>query len=201
VHASDRALVERLLAGDGAAFDAFFDAHFPGLFRFALARLRHDADAAEDVAQSTLCRAVTKLHTYRGEASLFTWLCTFCRHELSAFHERAGRRPVTIHLIEDHPEIRGAIESLSMLAGGDDPAQQLEREELARRVHVTLDLLPARYAAALEWKYLDGFSVKQIAVRLGVSDKATESLLTRAREAFRDGFASLASQDAVWVES
>ena len=200
MHASDRALVERLLAGDGAAFDAFFDAHFPGLFRFALARLRHDADAAEDIAQSTFCRAVTKLHTYRGEASLFTWLCTFCRHEISAFHERAGRRPATVHLIEDQPEIRGALESLSVLAGAD-PAEQIEREELARRVHVTLDQLPARYAAALEWKYLDGFSVKEIAVRLGVSDKATESLLTRAREAFRDGFASLARQDAVWVES
>lgn len=41
-------------------------------------------------------------------------------------------------------------------------------------------------------KYTDGLSVKQIAERLGTSPKAVESLLTRARQAFRDGFASLA---------
>ncbi len=198
MHASDRDLVQRLLAGDGAAFDAFFEDHFPGLFRFALTRLRYDADAAEEVAQSTFCRAVTKLHTYRGEASLFTWLCTFCRHEISALHERAGRRPVTVHLIEEHPEVSGALESLWGLASVG-PEERLARDEVARRVHVTLDHLPARYAAALEWKYLDGHSVKEIAERLGMSAKAAESLLTRAREAFRDGFSSLARREAVWA--
>ena len=35
-----------------------------------------DAAAAEDVAQGTLCRALESLHGYRGEAALFTWLCT-----------------------------------------------------------------------------------------------------------------------------
>ena len=56
---------------------------------------------------------------------------------------------------------------------------------------MVLDHLPLRYGNALEWKYLKGKSVRQIAMRLGLSPKAAESLLGRARSAFRDGFAEL----------
>ena len=91
-HQSDRELVQRMLGGDQEAFRQFFDLHFPGLYRFALARLGHDADAAEEVAQSALAKVVRKLHTYRGEASLFTWVCTFCRWEISAWHAQRSRR-------------------------------------------------------------------------------------------------------------
>ena len=43
-----------------------------------------DVTAAEDIAQATLCRALESLRSYRGEAALFTWLCTLCRREMSA---------------------------------------------------------------------------------------------------------------------
>jgi len=55
-----------------------------------------------------------------------------------------------------------------------------------------LDRLPPRYAAALEWKYIDGLPVNEIAARLELTSKAAESMLTRAREAFREGFSILA---------
>lgn len=179
-----------MLAGDEAAFGEFFEGNFPGLFRFAMPRMNHDADAAEEVAQATLCAAISKLRTYRGEAALFTWLCTFCRHEISAYYRRMNREPVTARLLESDPEVLGALDSLSVLTG-NEPDEALRRSEVARLVHVTLDRLPSRYADALEWKYVDGFSVKEIAARLGLTPKAAESLLTRARVAFRDGFSTL----------
>jgi len=43
----------------------------------------------------------------------------------------------------------------------------------------------------LEWKYIQGLSVAEIATRLGTSMKAAESMLTRARLAFREGYSSL----------
>ena len=58
-------------------------------------------------------------------------------------------------------------------------------------VQLTLDSLPNPYGDMLEWKYLQGHSVKEIAARLQISPKATESLLTRARRAFREGFSAL----------
>jgi RNA polymerase sigma-70 factor (ECF subfamily) len=152
--------------------------------------MRLDADSAEEVAQATLCQAITKLHTYRGEAALFTWLCTFCRHEISAYFKRTNRQPETTDFAEDSPEVRAALESLWVL-GGEHPETSLRRQEIARLVHVVLDHLPGRYGDALEWKYLEGISVKEIAIRLGLSPKAAESVLTRARQAFRDGFAAV----------
>ena len=186
----DRACCRRMLAGDERAFVEFFDEHFPALYRFAMARLNHDEDAAEEVAQATLCAAIGKLHTYRGEARLFTWLCTFCRHEIAAYFKRGSRRPATVQLVEDDEEVSAALESLASISGAG-PEEALERSEVTRLVHVTLDRLPGRYAAALEWKYVDGFTVDEIADRLSLTSKATESLLTRARAAFREGFATL----------
>ena len=191
-HQSDRDLVQRMLAGDQPAFQEFFDAHFPGLYRFAMTRLGHDADVAEEVVQSTLCKVVRKLHTYRGEASLFTWACTFCRWEISAWQSKHGRRGLAVELVEEAPEVRAALESISALDAAG-PRERLLRKEVADLVRLTLDQLPRRYGDALEWKYVEGLSVKEIAVRLGLGPKAAESLLTRARQSFREAFATLAS--------
>jgi RNA polymerase sigma-70 factor (ECF subfamily) len=185
----DEHLVKRMLAGDEGAFEDFFERHFPGLYRFTLVRVGGDENAAEDIVQSTLVKAVDKLHTFRGEAALFTWLCTFCRHEISAHYKRRGRAP-EVTLVEDAPEVRAALESLSAPCA-DRPEEALHRKEIARLVQTTLDALPHRYGDALEWKYIHGLSVKEISERLSIGPKAAESLLTRAREAFRDGFASV----------
>ena len=186
----DLALARRLLAGDEPAFEEFFADYFPRLYRFARARLGGNEDAAEEVAQSALIRAVAKLHTYRGEAALFTWLCTLCRREIATWLERAGKAP-EVSLIDDHPEIRAALDALAAFAS-HDPETELRRRELARLVQVTLDHLPGRYADALEWKYIQELSVGEIADRLGLGYKAAESLLTRARQAFREGFSWVA---------
>jgi RNA polymerase sigma-70 factor (ECF subfamily) len=183
----DKVLVRRMLDGDERAFEEFFAASFTGLFRFALARLHGNEDAAEEVVQSTLCRAIAKLATYRGEAALFTWLCTFCRREISEYCRRHGRQAV--ELLEDDAEVAAALDSLTPAAPG--PEDALKRQELARLVHAILDRLPLGYADALEWKYVEGLPVSTIAERLAISPKAAESLLTRARNAFRDGFATL----------
>jgi RNA polymerase sigma-70 factor, ECF subfamily len=185
---SDLALARRIVAGDSAAFDEFFVEYSARLYRFACARLGGNEDAAEEVVQMTLIRALKKLATYRGDAAMFTWLCTICRREIATWCERAGKSP-TVSLVDDHPDARAALEALAASVD-DDPEAALGRQELGRLVQVTLDHLPRRYAAALEWKYIHELPVGEIAERLGLGYKAAESLLTRAREAFRDGFAA-----------
>jgi RNA polymerase sigma-70 factor (ECF subfamily) len=187
---TDKILVSRLLAGEERAFEEFFEAYFPRLYRFALARLDYDGDAAEEVVQATLTKVIRKLHTFRGEAALFSWLCTFCRHQISAFYRQRQRQPRPVDMMEEEPEIMAALESLAAASEGD-PDEQLRRKELGRLVQVTLDHLPPRYGDALEWKYIHGLTVKEIAALLEVGPKAAESLLTRARQAFRDGFGTL----------
>lgn len=183
---SDLAFARRLLAGDEAAFERFFDIAYPVLYRFALARLEFDHDLAADIAQASLCKAIRKLHTFKGEAALLTWLCTFCRREIYACRRRRATHE-SVELVEDHPAIRAALESLRA-AGTDDPGAALDRSRTASLVQSVLDHLPPRYASALEWKYIDELSVHDIGMRLGLGSKAAESLLTRARRAFRDAF-------------
>ena len=179
---SDRFLVARLLRGDEDAFTEFFEASFGPLYRFALPRVGGSSEIAEDVVQATLSRAVRKLATYRGEAALLTWLTTFCRHEIANYFEQRKREPPMIDVSEDLPEIRAALESLAAAEQGPG------RRETGRIVQMVLDRLPSHYGDALEWKYIDGFSVAEIAEKLNVAPKAAESLLTRARNAFRDAF-------------
>jgi RNA polymerase sigma-70 factor (ECF subfamily) len=184
----DRFLAARMVRGDEAAFGEFFESHFPALFRFAMPRVGNDAAVAEEVVQAALCRAVRKLASYRGEAALLTWLCTFCRHEISAHFEKEQRVPPMVDLLDDIPEVRAALESLG---AADRPEAALRRSETSRLVQLVLDRLPGHYGDALEWKYIDGLSVAEIAARLGVGVKAAESTLTRARAAFRDAFTAV----------
>jgi len=192
----DKRLAERMHSGDQRAFDEFFHGYFDRLYRFALVRLNQDADAAEDVVQQTLCRAIEKIALYRGESALFTWLCRICRNTIvDSF--RASDRPHG-HAIpfEDTDEIRLALESLSA-AQIDDPERNAINQQLMRLVRVVLDYLPRRYGQVLEWKYIEGHSVKEIAGFLGVGSKAAESTLTRARTAFKDGFSALQLSEAL----
>jgi len=182
--ADERRLVARMLAGEELAFDQFFDTCFRPLYRFALRRVGGDASAAEDVAQRTLCAGIDKLASWRGEARLLTWLCAICRRELADHFRRERRAGSTVELTEELPEVRAALESAS--TEPESPERSALRSELTALVHVALDHLPLRYAQLLEWKYLEDVSVKEMAARIGSTPKATESMLTRARNVYRD---------------
>jgi RNA polymerase sigma-70 factor (ECF subfamily) len=149
--------------------------------------------AAEDAAQSTLSRALENLASYRGEAQLFTWLCAICRSEISVWRRRTGRREAHIVLLEDRPESLGALDSLA--ADGDDPAAELQRDQRARHIQVVLDRLPPRYGDALEWKYVEGYSAQEIAARLRIGTEAANSLLARAKRAFKETYTSMLEQE------
>ncbi len=185
----DRALVTLMLEGDQRAFDIFVDEFYPRLYRFAFKRMGNDAEATLEVVQGTFEKVLPKLSAFRGEAALFSWMCSFCRFEIAAYWRKRAKIQPEVELREDNPAVQAALESLA--ATGNGPAEMYEQKELARLVRVVLDHLPLRYGNALEWKYLKGKTVRQIAIRLGLSPKAAESLLTRARSAFRDGFAEL----------
>jgi RNA polymerase sigma-70 factor (ECF subfamily) len=64
-----------------------------------------------------------------------------------------------------------------------------------------LDRLPANYGDALEWKYLEGDSVESIGRRLGIGTTAAQSLLARARIAFREGLEAVFGAEAADIAS
>jgi len=191
---ADKKLAVRLINGDSQSFDVFFNTYFPRIYRFALSRLNYDHNLAEDTAQVVLCQAISKMSTYRGEAPLFSWLCTFSRYEISKQRRSRGHVSRQSQLTEDDPAVRSALESLLSMTS-NDPDVLAYQAELSQLVKVALDHLPALYADSLECKYVHDYSVREIAGRIGKSEKATESILTRARTAFRGCFESLIHED------
>ena len=188
--AEEREFVRRMIAGDEAAFDRFADEYVPALYRFAARRLGGDRELTSDIVQTTICKAIAKLSTFRGDAALMTWLCACCRNEIAG-HFRKKMRPVR------EVDLEAVEEAAAAELGGaapEVPEAVVLRSESHRLVHDALDQLPPHYGQVLEWKYLENLSVKEIARRLAVGPKAAESLLTRAREAFRKVHAALTAR-------
>ena len=182
---NDQALVTAMLAGDEQAFRLFFETYFPRVYRFAAPRLGGDAEMCKEVVQATLTKAVRSLNTFRGESALFSWLCQICRHEIVDHLRALKRRTNRIVLIDDRPELRAALESIEAPAE-DEPAQKLSRDQTKALVQSVLDRLPSRYGDVLEWKYVEGRSVEEIGDLLGIGHTAAQSILARARTAFRE---------------
>lgn len=190
VYLEDKKLAKQLLTGDERAFDRFFEDNFARLYRFAVARLSDDPEGAREVVQITLSRAVLKMHTYRAESAMFTWLCAICRNEISDWLTRQGRYRDHIVLVEDFPEMEAALDSFQAPAQ-ESPERQYQRTEALRLIQVALDRLPAKYGNVLEWKYVEGHSVREISARLDIGTEATQSLLARAKRAFADAYSTL----------
>ena len=191
----DQQLIRRMLGGDEQAFEAFFNAYFARVYRFALPRLNGDVEAAREVVQATLAKAMRRIGDFRGESALFTWLCQICRRE-AVDHIRSRRRHLKhVVLIDDRPDLRSAIEALQA-PEEYDLVKSYGREEVGRLVRVVLDRLPSNYGDALEWKYMEGSSVEEIGARLGIGTIAAQSLLARARPAFREALEQVFGADA-----
>ena len=184
-YSTDAALIAAMLAGEEAAFRVFFETYFPRVYRFALPRLGNDAEACKEVVQSTLVKAMRALGTFRGEAALFSWLCQICRRQIADYLRAHKRHHQNVVLIDDTPGLREALESIAA-PSSDEPLQGYGSAETRRLVQSVLDRLPSRYGDVLEWKYIEGRSVEEIGALLGVGQTAAQSLLARARVAFRE---------------
>lgn len=184
-----------MLAGDERAYEAFFSAYFPRVYRFALPRLNGDVEATRDVVQATLAKAMRKMADFRGESGLFTWVCQICRREVVDYIRTRRRQTRNVVLIDDLPDVRRAIDAVEA-PEEFDLVRAHGRAEAARLVRSVLDRLPSNYGDALEWKYMEGRSVEEIGRRLGIGTTAAQSLLARARTAFREALEQVFGAEA-----
>jgi len=188
---NDKKLAQELLTGDESDFKYFFDEYFPRLYRFAYKRLSDNQDATEEIVQNTLSKTILNLNKYKGESTLFTWICAICKNEIYDFLKRQTKYQQNIVL-------KGEITDLDLTASAADrispeqPEDRYLRHQKAVSIHWVLDQLPTNYGNVIEWKYIEGLSVIQIAQRLDMSQAAAQSILFRARKAFQDYYEELA---------
>ncbi|HMC66448.1 MAG TPA: RNA polymerase sigma factor [Gemmataceae bacterium] len=168
-----------VLAGDERAWRTWYDESFDGIYAYVLWRCGGLRDLADEIVQETWLRAVRRVRAFDpGRGSFVSWLCGIAANVLRNHfrkHERRAER---------------SLETVACptAAAADAP---LEAREEAERIARALTRLPPRYEAVLRAKYLDQQSVAEIAAAANETPKAVESLLTRARQAFREVYQQL----------
>ena len=170
--ASDPDLVSWSADGDRRAFDEIVTRHGPFALRVA-ARLIPDPKVAEDVVQEAMLRAWSQAGQFDPQrARLTTWLYRILVN-LCIDHRRRWR-------FEPLPE---GFDAVDPAAGIDEV---MERSERVRAFAKVVRNLPVRQRAAMTLVYDEGMSGAEAARVLGMSAKAVERLLSRARAYLRE---------------
>ncbi len=182
----DYELAQQIVEGDEEALALFYQRYFTRLYRFVYYQVGGSHDDAQDVMQDALIAALKSLHSYRGDSTLYSWLCGVAWNKAADFRRREYRMAqVEQKSIKEFRE----KDSLEMVPS---PDYALLHQEHRERVHETLRTLPDHYRQVLVLKYAEGLPVADIAQIMHRTFKSTESLLTRARCAFRESYAIVA---------
>ncbi len=185
---SDYELAQKIVAGDPTALEVFYQRYFTRLYRFVYYQVGGSSDDAQDVLQDALIAALKSLRSYRGESSLYSWLCGVAWNKAADFRRREYR----IAQVEQR-SIKEVCETKEM-DPNPVPDNVLLRQENKEQVQQTLEALPEHYRQVLVLKYAEELPVEAIAQIMKRTFKSTESLLTRARSAFRESFVGVTAQ-------
>ncbi|HEY8922301.1 MAG TPA: RNA polymerase sigma factor [Candidatus Limnocylindria bacterium] len=162
------------IIADQAAFQDWYELALPRVYRYLLARCGGDADLAEELTQQTFVEGVRQRASFDGRSDAVTWLCGIGRHKL-VDHYRKSRRDTDRQL-----------RIVSEWSAGQ--SQAWSQHELRSGIETALVKLPGEQRIVMILRYLDQMPVREIASTIGRSEKATESLLSRARDAFRRAY-------------
>jgi RNA polymerase sigma-70 factor, ECF subfamily len=176
----ERALKVAAIHGDADAWRDLFDSAFDAVANYIRWRCANRAELVEEVQQETWLTAAKRLRTFDpGKGAFAAWVCGVAANVARVAvrkHLRQKRRVVSLVSV---PEPVGSASEETI-----DP----------ERVALALAELPERYELALRMKYLQQWTVNEISAETGESTKAVESLLSRAREAFREAYLRLGGE-------
>lgn len=149
------------------------------LTKFIIKRVSGDSRATEEVLSATMIAGWRGWNTFKHKSTYFTWLCRIALNKIADYyHDQINRRS------------RIVTPSLKALANIEDkspsPEEKMALDELRKSVNDCLDLMPPQKRRLLQFRYWYDLSYAQIAKILGVSERAVEGQLYRARHEFAE---------------
>ena len=176
---ADRALVERVQAGDQKAYGLLVAKYQRKLLRL-VSRLVRDPAEAEDVAQEAFIKAYRALPSFRGESAFYTWLYRIgvntAKNWLIANRRRA---PTATEM--DNTEAESYGES-DLLRDVDTPERLLMSKQIADTVNLAMAELPEELRTAVTLREIEGLSYEEIAQVMDCPIGTVRSRIFRARE-------------------
>jgi RNA polymerase sigma-70 factor (ECF subfamily) len=173
----ERALAERVKAGDEAAYDAVFRTWYPVLVRVASALL-HDADSAEEVAQDVMVELWRRKHVLDADLSIGAYLLRSVRNR-------------SLNQLRHLKVRRQSERDVEALYGPPRAADQpIVAHELAAAARQAFDALPPRCREVFELSRVHGLKYAQIAEALDISQKTVEAQMGKALKIMRERLAA-----------
>ena len=176
---SDQQLVERVQAGEKAAFDLLVRKYQHRVLKL-VSRFVSDAAEAEDVAQEAFIKAYRALASFRGDSAFYTWLYRIAINTAKNALVSNRRRPVDFDLDLQDPE---QYDRHARLRDGDTPEGVLLTEEIRNVVERAMEQLPEDLRTAIVLRELEGLSYEEIAEAMDCPVGTVRSRIFRAREA------------------
>lgn len=170
---SDAVLVGRARGGDATAFDALVRRYLSAAYAVALARVGEPADA-EDVCQDAFLTALERLDECRKPEQFGAWLLQIVRNRA---HDLRRYRTVRTAL---------PLESAEVAAPRENPEHDAERAELRADLLEAVQGLTELQREVLLLYDFEGWSHREIAEKLGISEGSARVHLFNGRKALRE---------------
>jgi RNA polymerase sigma-70 factor (ECF subfamily) len=190
---ADGVVLERLLAGDEAAFSALVASHHGSLLRLALTFVSNHA-AAEEVVQDTWLGVLKGLKSFEGRASLKTWIFRILVNRARTRGVRDGRT-VNFSALEDADGEADALTDRFSAQGRwvqppalwqeQNPEDLLLRGETVDCLQNAIASLPANQRAVVTLRDVDDIDAAEVCNVLGISETNQRVLLHRGRTRVR----------------
>lgn len=168
------AIVKRILTGDPAAVQLFYEQFSPGILTYLHHKLPKEEDAQE-LLNDVFLDAIEGLPRLQDDRKIKSWLYQIAHHNVVNFYRK---RKIKSILFSQFPYLKIVDQEMHQ------PEFLLEKRELTIRIKIALEKLSQKYRQILQLHYIEDLPVKLISVRLNLSYKATESRLYRARMQF-----------------
>jgi len=175
----DADLVRMAVQRDEIAFRVIMQRHNRRLYRCARSIVRDDSEA-EDIVQEAYVNAFNNLASFRGTASLATWLTRITLNEALA---RVRRRRPTVDVVELD---KAQIIPFPLVAMNPDPERSAAQREIRRLIERAIDDLPEPFRVVFVMRDVEDLGVEETAKLLGLRQATVKTRLHRARRLLRN---------------
>ena len=165
-------------------FKEIYEANFNYVYSFVFLRLAANKEATEDIVQETFISAMKGLIDYKGASSYKTWLCGIAKNKIFNYYRDNIRK-----------DGFACVDELNYVGDEQDIELMVANLETRKVILETLNKLKPIYKYVLILKYIDDYSVRDIAKYLRKTPKSIDGLLQRSKVSFKKEFTTISGDE------
>ena len=183
----ERLLIDRVLAGEAKAFELLVQ-RYKRLVGHMVFRIVTNAEDREEVAQDVFLKVYQKLHTFKGESRLGTWIGRIAHHTCLNYLKK--KKLALADIDDETVQIAGDRD--------EEPDEVLELKERKRFIRYQIEQLPVQYGQVLTLYHLEELEIKEISTILDMPAGTVKNYLFRGRKLLKERLLRQSRKEAIW---